>query len=115
LNSKIGSSFSRGQRYNSRSPENVVAEMKRLKETFSPDHVWFADDILGLKPKWIEKFANLLHEEDAVIPFKCLQRADLVNEKTAVGLAKAGCKTVWIGAESGSQKIHKKILLDFYK
>jgi anaerobic magnesium-protoporphyrin IX monomethyl ester cyclase len=79
--------------------------MRWLKETFSPDHVWFADDILGLKPKWIEKFANLLHEEDAVIPFKCLQRADLVNEKTAVGLAKAGCKTVWLGAESGSQKI----------
>jgi anaerobic magnesium-protoporphyrin IX monomethyl ester cyclase len=94
-----------GQRYNSRSPENVVAEIKWLKETFTPDHIWFADDILGLKPNWIEKFANLLREEDAVIPFKCLQRADLVNEKTAARLAKAGCKTVWLGAESGSQKI----------
>ena len=94
-----------GQRYNSRSPENVVAEMKWLKENFAPDHIWFADDILGLKPNWIEKFAALLHEADAVIPFKCLQRADLVNEKTAAALAKAGCKTVWLGAESGSQKI----------
>lgn len=94
-----------GQRYNSRSPENVVAEMKWIKETFAPDHIWFADDILGLKPNWIEKFASLLHEADAVIPFKCLQRADLVNEKTASALAKAGCKTVWLGAESGSQKI----------
>ena len=94
-----------GQRYNSRSPENVVAEMKWLKENFAPDHIWFADDILGLKPNWIEKFAALLREEDAVIPFKCLQRADLVNEKTAAALAKAGCKTVWLGAESGSQKV----------
>ncbi|MEW6086135.1 MAG: radical SAM protein [Chloroflexota bacterium] len=94
-----------GQRYNSRSPENVVAEMKWLKDTFAPDHIWFADDILGLKPKWIEKFADLLIEANAIIPFKCLQRADLVNEKTAAALAKAGCKTVWIGAESGSQKI----------
>jgi len=94
-----------GQRYNSRSPENVVAEMKWLKENFAPDHIWFADDILGLKPNWIEKFTALLNEVDAVIPFKCLQRADLVNEKTAAALAKAGCKTVWIGAESGSQKI----------
>jgi len=94
-----------GQRYNSRSPENVVAEMKWLKENFAPDHIGFADDILGLKPNWIEKFAVLLNEADAVIPFKCLQRADLVNEKTAAALAKAGCKTVWIGAESGSQKI----------
>lgn len=94
-----------GQRYNSRSPENVAEEMKWLKENFAPDHIWFADDILGLKPNWIEKFADLLRENDSVIPFKCLQRADLVNEKTAPALAKAGCKTVWIGAESGSQKI----------
>jgi anaerobic magnesium-protoporphyrin IX monomethyl ester cyclase len=94
-----------GQRYHSRSPENVVAEMKWLKENFAPDHIWFADDILGLKPNWIESFAALLTEAGAVIPFKCLQRADLVNEKTAAALARAGCKTVWLGAESGSQKI----------
>ncbi len=94
-----------GQRYNSRSPDNVVAEMKWLKETYAPDHIWFADDILGLKPNWIEKFATLLREANAIIPFKCLQRADLVNAKTAAALAKAGCKTVWLGAESGSQKI----------
>ena len=94
-----------GQRYNSRSPDNVVAEMKWLKETYAPDHIWFADDILGLRPNWMEKFAARLHEADAVIPFKCLQRADLVNEKTAAALARAGCRMVWIGAESGSQRI----------
>ncbi len=94
-----------GQRYNSRSPENVALEMKWLKENFAPDHIWFADDILGLKPNWLEKFADLLIKQDACIPFKCLQRADLINEKTASALAKAGCKTVWLGAESGSQKI----------
>jgi radical SAM superfamily enzyme YgiQ (UPF0313 family) len=94
-----------GQRYNSRSPENVVAEIKWLKEQYQPDHIWFADDIFGLKPGWIERFAILLREADAVIPFKCLQRADLINEKVAAALAAAGCQTVWVGAESGSQKI----------
>ncbi len=94
-----------GQRYNSRSPQNVAAEMKWLKDNYAPDHIWFADDILGLKPNWVEKFADLLHEMNAVIPFKCLKRADLINENTASALARAGCKTVWLGAESGSQKI----------
>ncbi len=94
-----------GQRYNSRSPENVAAEMKWLKETYHPDHLWFADDILGLKPGWIESFAELVRSTGSVIPFKCLQRADLIDEKTASALQKAGCRTVWIGAESGSQKI----------
>ncbi|HNB35461.1 MAG TPA: radical SAM protein, partial [Anaerolineales bacterium] len=94
-----------GQRYNSRSPENVAAEMKWLKENFAPDHIWFADDIFGLKPNWVERFSELLVEHDAVIPFKCLKRADLITEKTAKALAKAGCQIVWVGAESGSQKI----------
>jgi len=94
-----------GQRYNSRSPENVVREMKWLKENFAPDHIWFADDIMGLKPNWLERFAELIREHDALIPYKCLQRADLINGKTAKALADSGCKTVWLGAESGSQKI----------
>ena len=54
-----------GQRYHSRSPENVVAELKWLKETYQPDHIWFADDIFGLKPGWIERFGQLAREQDS--------------------------------------------------
>jgi len=94
-----------GQRYNVRSPENVVAELRWLKDTYQPDHIWFADDILGLKPGWIKTFSALAHEAQCLIPFKCLTRADLVTESVASALARAGCQTVWLGAESGSQKI----------
>ncbi len=94
-----------GQRYNSRSPENVVAELKWLKETYRPDHIWFADDIFGLKPGWIERFGRLVKEQDALVPFKCLLRADLVKPSVVEGLRAAGCQTVWLGAESGAQKI----------
>jgi radical SAM superfamily enzyme YgiQ (UPF0313 family) len=94
-----------GQRYHSRSPENVVAELKWLKETYQPDHIWLADDIFGLKPGWIEQFGQLAREQAAVIPFKCLSRADLIKPSVVEGLKAAGCKTVWMGAESGSQLI----------
>lgn len=94
-----------GRRYNSRSPENVAAELKWLKDNFQPDHIWFADDIFGLKPGWIERFSELVNAQDARVPFKCLQRVDLITEPVAQALAKAGCQTVWVGAESGSQKI----------
>ncbi len=94
-----------GQRYVSRSPERVVAELGWLKRTYAPDHVSFADDIFGLKPGWIERFAELAVREDAALPFKCLLRADLVGERTAEALRAAGCRTVWIGAESGSQRV----------
>ncbi len=94
-----------GQRYHSRSPENVVAELKWLEETYHPDHIWFTDDIFGLKPGWIERFGQLARERSAVIPFKCLSRADLITPPVVEGLRAAGCRTVWMGAESGSQKI----------
>ena len=95
-----------GQRYHSRSPENVAAEMKWLQETYHPDHIWFADDILGLKPGWLPRFADALHAQGGLVPFKCLSRADLLTREGEVdALARAGAQTVWMGAESGSQKI----------
>ncbi len=94
-----------GQRYTARSPESVVDEIVWLKRTFSPDHLWIADDIFGLKPGWIERFATLAERRDGVVPFKCLLRADQVTPECARALRRAGCKTVWMGAESGSQRI----------
>lgn len=95
-----------GQRYNSRSPQNVAAEMKWLHDTYQPDHIWFADDIMGLKPGWLEAFADALEVTQTRIPFKCLSRADLLlRGDTIHALRRAGCQIVWMGAESGSQKI----------
>jgi anaerobic magnesium-protoporphyrin IX monomethyl ester cyclase len=95
-----------GNRYNSRSPENVVTEIKLLKEFYQIDHIWFSDDIFGLKPGWVNELAALLNKEKIDIRFKIQSRADLLaNEDTVSALARAGCENVWIGAESGSQKV----------
>ena len=96
-----------GQRYHSRSPECVAAEMGWLKETYAPDHIWFADDIMGLKPGWWARFADEVEARDAQLPFKCLSRADLIvrSEADVAALARAGADIVWLGAESGSQRI----------
>jgi radical SAM superfamily enzyme YgiQ (UPF0313 family) len=95
-----------GQVYNSRSPENVVEEIRMLQRSLRPDHIWFADDIFGLKPGWVKKFAELIDGEKIEIRFKVQSRVDLLLEDNTVeALAKAGCDEVWVGAESGSQKI----------
>jgi anaerobic magnesium-protoporphyrin IX monomethyl ester cyclase len=95
-----------GQRYNSRSPENVVEELRWLKATYRPDHITFVDDIMGLTPRWLDRFADLVQEHDARVPFKSLHRADLLlRGNTIAALQRAGARTVWLGAESGSQKI----------
>lgn len=95
-----------GQRYNARSPENVVAELRWLQQTYHPDHIWFADDIVGLKPRWWSRFAEEVEREGARTPFKCLSRVDLLLRQGEVeAMKRAGCHIVWVGAESGSQKI----------
>jgi anaerobic magnesium-protoporphyrin IX monomethyl ester cyclase len=94
-----------GQRYTARSPESVADEIAWLTRTYAPDHLWIADDIFGLKPGWIERFAELVAARGTVVPFKCLLRADGVTPAVARALRQAGCRTAWIGAESGSQRV----------
>lgn len=95
-----------GNRYNARSPENVVEELKLLKEKYHFDHVWFCDDIFGLKPGWVKRFAELVKEHNLSFKFKIQSRADLLlKDEQIKPLADAGCEIVWMGAESGSQKI----------
>jgi len=93
-----------GQRYGVRSPDNVAEEMAWLQRTYAPDHLAFADDIFGLKPGWVEEFAETVARR-ARVPFKCLCRVDLLTATVVDALARAGCRTVWVGAESGSQRI----------
>jgi anaerobic magnesium-protoporphyrin IX monomethyl ester cyclase len=95
-----------GQRYHVRSADNVAAELAWLKRTFTPDHIWFVDDIFGLVPGWVERFADLVDEHDARLPFKSLQRVDLILKGDTIdALRRAGAQRIWVGAESGSQKI----------
>ena len=95
-----------GNRYNSRSPEHVVSELKMLKANYAFDHIWFCDDIFGLKPGWIKEFADQVQKENLDFKFKIQGRVDLLlQESNIIDLARAGCNNVWMGAESASQKI----------
>ncbi len=95
-----------GNRYNSRTPEHVVEELVLLKKYYQFDHIWFCDDIFGLKPGWVKAFSDLVQQNELSFRFKIQARADLLLEEDMIrDLARAGCDVVWMGAESGSQKI----------
>jgi radical SAM superfamily enzyme YgiQ (UPF0313 family) len=95
-----------GNRYNSHAPEAIVAQIKTLQQTMGVEHIWFADDIFGLKPGWIVAFNSFIQAQQIKIVYKIQSRADLLlEEETVKALAESGCEEVWIGAESGSQKI----------
>jgi anaerobic magnesium-protoporphyrin IX monomethyl ester cyclase len=94
-----------GQRYAMREAKQVAGEMDVVKREIAPDHIWFADDIFGLRPSWVTEFADEVDRLDAHIPFTMQSRCDLMTEESVAGLRRAGCREVWLGAESGSQAV----------
>lgn len=102
-----------GNRYNARSAANVVKELVWLKQLTAFNHVWFCDDIFGLKPGWLKEFNTEVHKHNLKFLYKIQSRVDLLlndgsGDKEESGiqyLAQSGCEEVWVGAESGSQKI----------
>ncbi len=95
-----------GDNYNMRSVQQVVEEIKLVKQKFNIDHIWFCDDIFGLKRSWVSEFSDSVKKEKLNFKYKIQSRADLlVQEKYVESLAASGCEDVWMGAESGSQKI----------
>ena len=94
-----------GLSYRRRSAANVVDEMEQLKSTYQPDTLWFVDDVFTVSHNWMQDFANEVQLRNCKIPYECITRADRLNEEVLQLLHQSGCIRVWIGAESGSQKI----------
>lgn len=94
-----------GNNYHVRSARAVAEEMLYVKQRFAPDQIWFADDIFALSANWTLEFAKAVDALGAQIPFKMQSRCDLMTRDTVTALKRAGCCEVWMGAESGSQRI----------
>ena len=94
-----------GRGYEQRSPASVAREMRLVKNLLAPDHIWFADDIFGLTAEWIDEFAAEVAKQGARVPFMMQSRVNLMRPETVMALARAGAEEVWLGVESGSQKI----------
>jgi anaerobic magnesium-protoporphyrin IX monomethyl ester cyclase len=94
-----------GNTYHTRSPASVLAEIRLLRERYAPDHLWFCDDILGLKSKWLVAWSEGMAREGLATPFLCQTRVDLMTEDNVRALYRAGAAEVWMGAESGAQTV----------
>jgi anaerobic magnesium-protoporphyrin IX monomethyl ester cyclase len=94
-----------GDSYQLRPARTVAQEMRLLRDEYDAEHLWFADDIFALNRHWVQEFAAAVEELSCAIPFKVQARADLLTGETARALKRAGCAEVWMGVESGSQKV----------
>lgn len=95
-----------GNRYNAHTPQYIVDQIELLQEKFGVSRFWMCDDIFGLKPNWVQEFNQILKSRNLKINYFIQSRVDLLlKEDTIDALAESGLEEVWVGAESGSQRI----------
>lgn len=105
-----------GTKVRTRSPENIVAELKECVEKYNIRNFLFWSDIFNLDREWTLELCQKIIESGLKITWSSNTRADTMDDEMAKMMYKSGCRLVSIGVESGSQKmldnIGKKITLD---
>lgn len=94
-----------GQSHRRRDPVKVVDEVEWLLQTYSPDMMWISDDVFTINHDWIRSYSQEMKRRGIRIPFECISRADRLTPEMMDLLANLGCFRMWIGSESGSQRI----------
>ena len=94
-----------GKTHRRRTPTSVADELEWLVNRYQPQMAWMADDVFTIHHGWLFQYAAELKRRGLKLPFECISRADRLNPKVAETLAEMGCFRVWIGSESGSQRI----------
>lgn len=94
-----------GASYRRRSAVHVADEIEWIKNNYDVDSIWFVDDVFTISHKWLASFGEELKRRNLNIAYECITRADRMNEEVVKQLKDSGCFRVWIGAESGSQKV----------
>jgi radical SAM superfamily enzyme YgiQ (UPF0313 family) len=94
-----------GQTHRRRNPIKVVDELEWLLTEYTPDIAWVSDDVFTINHEWIRRYVAEMRRRNLHIPFECISRADRLNEEMLDLLAELGCFRIWIGSESGSQRL----------
>jgi len=92
-----------------RSQENVLAELRVLRDAGNLSFVIFLDDTFTIHHPWVKEFCRLYKEEFRT-PFCLHARVETVNEKMLYMLADAGCQQITYGVESGSERVRREIM-----
>jgi radical SAM superfamily enzyme YgiQ (UPF0313 family) len=94
-----------GYTHRRRSVENVITEVELILDTYQPDQLWYADDVFTINQRWLQRYAAGIKQRGIRIPFETISREDRLGEAVIQTLADMGCLRLWVGAESGSQRI----------
>ncbi len=94
-----------GDTFRRRDVDEVLNEVEYLRDTWSPDQLWFVDDMFTINRKWVERFCARKVTRDIVMPFYLIGRAETLDPALLEQLARAGCSRIFLSAESGADHV----------
>ena len=94
-----------GHSHRRRTPGHVADEVEGLLQRYKPDQIWYADDVFTIHKKWLNRYADELDNRGIRMPFETITREDRLDDEIIATLARMGARRIWVGAESGSQRI----------
>jgi len=105
-----------GLKWRARSPEDIVSEMRELRDDYDIHGFVFNDDTFVVNRKRVLDFCSLLKKELPDVSWYCNGRVNLMDEEMIEAVAGCGCVGLAYGIESGNQEIldsiHKQITLE---
>ena len=94
-----------GETHRRRSVAGVADEAAWIAETYRPERLWYVDDVFTIHKGWTLAYAAEMERRGLRLPFECISRAERIDDEVAEALARLGCVRLWIGSESGSQRV----------
>lgn len=94
-----------GGRVRRRSVENVIEELRLLRDTYKPSYVDFVDGTFTFDRKYLERFCNTMIDQKLNIQWRCTARYDNLDEDLLQLMKKSNCTGLYLGFESGSNRV----------
>jgi radical SAM superfamily enzyme YgiQ (UPF0313 family) len=92
-----------------RSPGNVAREIDTLVDTYGVHRFHFVDDNFGFDPGRIREFCRLIEKRKLNIEWGGSFRPDFLDRELLPVMRQNGCRAIFFGVESGSERILKRI------
>ena len=109
FNAAYSDLYSGQKRVRWRSVGNLIEEIRQVVTMSPTQFVYLQDDTFILNKKWLKEFADK-YKREVGLPFHCHTRANLVNDEVVRLLSHAGCYSVHVAAEAGSERVRREVL-----
>jgi anaerobic magnesium-protoporphyrin IX monomethyl ester cyclase len=98
-----------GKKFRFRSADSVVDELIAIHREFGTRHFYFMDDAMSIDRERMRRICGRMIDEQLGFTWNMMTRIDAVDEELLALAARAGCKQIEYGVESGCAETLKKI------